>query len=121
MQALRAAVLRLAAVSWIVLLSVSAYAQAATDFTGVWAPYRGGRGADPALAAPSATPLVLKPEYAAAFEARRKAEADAAARGEPIASGAVACVPSGARPHQSPTRAIASRRHATSDASTRSF
>jgi hypothetical protein len=86
---------RLAAVSWLVLLSVSAYAQAVPNITGVWAPYRGGRGADPALAPPPAPPLVLKPEYAVPFEARRKAEADAAARGEPIASGAVACVPYG--------------------------
>ena len=68
---------------------------AAPDITGVWAPYRGGRGADPALAPPPATPLVLKPEYAAPFEARRKAEADGRGRGEPIASGAVACVPYG--------------------------
>ena len=65
------------------------------DLTGVWAPYRGGRGADPKLAPPPATALVLKPEFAAPFEARRKAEADAAAKGEPIASGAVACVPYG--------------------------
>src|SRR4029077_11959625 len=57
--------------------------------------YGGGRGADPALAPPPATPIVLKPQYAAPFEAKRKAEADAAARGEPIASGAVACVPYG--------------------------
>jgi len=94
-QAFRPTVLRLAAVPWLVLLSVSAYAQAVPDITGVWAPYRGGRGADPALAAPPATPLVFKPEYAAPFEARRKAEAEAASRGEPIASGAVACVPYG--------------------------
>ncbi len=65
------------------------------DFTGVWAPYRGARGADPKLAPPAATALVLKPQYAAPFEAKRKAEAEAAAKGEPIASGAVACVPYG--------------------------
>jgi hypothetical protein len=70
-------------------------AQTTPNITGVWAPYRGGRGADPALAPPAATPLVLKPEYAVPFEARRKTEAEAAARGEPIASGAVACVPYG--------------------------
>ena len=62
---------------------------------GVWAPYRGGRGADPKLAPPPATPLALKPEYAKPYEVRRAAEADAAARGEPLASGAVACVPYG--------------------------
>jgi hypothetical protein len=80
----------------IVLIASSVYAQSsAPDFTGVWAPYRGGRGADPKLAPPPATPLTLKPDYAGPFEARRKAEADAAAKGEPIASGAVACVPYG--------------------------
>jgi hypothetical protein len=94
-QAFRPAVSRLAAVSWLVLLSVSAHAQAVPDIAGVWAPYRGGRGADPALAPPPATTLVLKPEYAVPFETRRKTEAEAAARGEPIASGAVACVPYG--------------------------
>jgi len=94
-QALRPAVSRLAAVSWLVLLSASVSGQSTPDFTGVWAPYRGGRGADAALAAPPATPLVLKPEYAVPFETRRKTEAEAAARGEPIASGAVACVPYG--------------------------
>jgi len=76
-----------------VLLATTAAAQ--VDLTGVWAPYRGGRGADPKLAAPAATPLVLKPQYAGPFEAKRKADADAAAKGEPIASGAVACVPYG--------------------------
>ena len=62
---------------------------------GVWAPYHGGRGDDPALAPPPPTPLVLKPEYAKPFEARKAAEAAAAAKGEPLASDAVACVPYG--------------------------
>jgi hypothetical protein len=83
----------------LVILASSAYAQpspqAPPDLSGVWAPYRGGRGADPKLAPPPSTPLTLKPDYARPFEARRKAEADAAAKGEPIASGAVACVPYG--------------------------
>jgi hypothetical protein len=77
-----------------VILAATASA-APPDLSGVWAPYRGGRGADPALAPPAPTPLVLKPQYAGPFEIRRKAEADAAAKGEPIASGAVACVPYG--------------------------
>src|SRR5436190_6851031 len=77
----------------LVLVATTAAAQA--DLSGVWAPYRGGRGADPALAPPPATPIVLKPQYAAPFEMKRKADADAAAKGEPIASGAVACVPYG--------------------------
>jgi hypothetical protein len=80
----------------LVMLATSSYAQPSPpDLTGVWAPYRGGRGADPKLAPPAASPLVLTPEYAQAFDAKRKAETDAAAKGEPIASGAVACVPYG--------------------------
>jgi len=82
------------AASAIVLLAATASAQA-PDLAGVWAPYRGGRGADPKLAPPPATPLALKPQYKGPFDARRKAEAEAAAKGEPIASGAVACVPYG--------------------------
>ena len=77
------------------LVSVCANAQSAVspaDLTGVWAPYRAGRGADPRFAPP---PLLLKPEYAKPYEARRRAEAEAAARGEPLASGSVACVPYG--------------------------
>jgi hypothetical protein len=77
-------------------LASAVHAQPAPpDIGGVWAPYRGGRGADPALAAPPATPLVFKAPYAAQWEARKKTEADAAERGEPIATGAVACVPYG--------------------------
>ena len=79
----------------LVAIAVSAQAQVPPDLTGVWAPYRGGRGADPKVAPPAASPLVLKGDYAQAFDAKRKAEADAAAKGEPIASGAVACVPYG--------------------------
>jgi hypothetical protein len=87
----------LVAAGAIALLPVSAYPQTAAppSLGGVWAPYRGGRGADPALAPPPATPLVLKPEYAKPFEARKAEEAAAAAKGEPIASDAVACVPYG--------------------------
>ena len=88
-------ILRTIIVSCAVLAIAGTAAAQTVDLAGVWAPYRGGRGADPALAPPAATPLVLKPEYAGSFEARRKAEAEAAAKGEPIASGAVACVPYG--------------------------
>ena len=92
------------AASCVWLLSASAFAQAAPpvrqaqgepNLTGVWAPYRGGRGTDPALAPPPATPLTLKPEFAKPFEAKRAADAVAAEKGEPVASGAVACVPYG--------------------------
>jgi hypothetical protein len=70
-------------------------AGASPSLAGVWAPYRGGRGSDPKLAPPPASPLTLKPQYAKSFEERRAAEVAAAARGEPLASGAVACVPYG--------------------------
>lgn len=67
----------------------------APDFSGVWGPYRGGRGADPKLAAPAPTPLALKAAYAKEYEARRTAEAEANSRGEPLANPSVACVPYG--------------------------
>src|SRR5262245_20385998 len=84
--------------SSMLLVAGLSYAQtkpATPDFTGVWGPYRGGRGADPKLAAPPATPLALKPQYAKPYEERRAAETAANNRGEPIASAAVACVPYG--------------------------
>ncbi len=65
------------------------------DFTGVWGIYRGGRGADPKLAAPPATPIVLKPEYAKPYEARRAAEAASLKKGEQLGTTAVLCVPYG--------------------------
>ena len=94
MSPIRVAVLAAALLS----MASGAYAQGKAnppDVSGVWGPYRGGRGADPKLAAPPATPLVLKPEYAKPYEARRAAEAQAATRGEPLGSAAVQCVPYG--------------------------
>ena len=82
--------------SCLLLVSASAFAQAAPpNLAGVWAPYRGGRGTDPKLSPPPATPLTLKAVYAKPFEAKRSADAAAAEKGEPTASGAVACVPYG--------------------------
>src|SRR5262245_54736606 len=82
---------------WLISSVAFAFSQSANhpDFTGVWGPYRGGRGADPKLAAPPATPIVLKGEYAKAYEARRAAEAEAQKRGEQIANASVSCVPYG--------------------------
>jgi hypothetical protein len=74
-------------------LASPAYAQA--DLSGVWAPYRPGRGADPALNPPPPSPIVLKPQYAKPYETRRAAEGEAAKRGEPLATAAVSCVPYG--------------------------
>jgi len=65
------------------------------DLSGAWGPYRGGRGADPKLAPPPASPMVLKPEYAKPYQARRAAEAEAANRGEPLGNASVLCVPYG--------------------------
>jgi hypothetical protein len=58
-------------------------------------PFNPGRGADPTLAPPPASPILLKPEYAKAYEARRQADAEATKRGEPPASAAVLCSPYG--------------------------
>jgi hypothetical protein len=65
------------------------------DLAGVWGPYRGGRGADPKLAPPPASPLALKPQYAKPYQEQRKAETEASTRGEPLGTAAVLCVPYG--------------------------
>lgn len=65
------------------------------DFTGVWGVYRGGRGSDPKLAPAPAGPLVLKPEYAKPYEARRALEAEANKRGEQLATAGSQCIPYG--------------------------
>jgi hypothetical protein len=78
------------------LLFAGDWARAQTpDFNGAWGQYRGGRGGDPKLAPPPASPIVLKGEYAKAYEARRTAEAEATRRGEPLANASVLCVPYG--------------------------
>ena len=81
----------------VVSIAGLAFAQTkpAPDFSGAWGPYRAGRGADPKLAPPPATPVALKPEYAKAYDARRAAEAAANSRGEPLANPSSSCVPYG--------------------------
>jgi len=79
----------------LVLLWTHAGAQTPPDLSGVWAPYRPGRGADPAHVPPPPTPIVLKPQYAGPYEARRAAEEEAVKRGEPLGTAAVLCVPYG--------------------------
>jgi hypothetical protein len=78
-------------------LAGAAFAQTAKtpDFSGTWDPYRGRPGADPKLAAPPATPLVLKPSLVKAYEDRRKLEADSLAKGEQLATGGSQCIPYG--------------------------
>jgi hypothetical protein len=83
------------AAAWLLALVVASPAYAQVDLSGVWAPYRPGRGADPALNPPPPSPIVLKPQYAKPYEARRAAEDAAAKRGEPLATAAVSCVPYG--------------------------
>jgi hypothetical protein len=78
-----------------VLWATTASAQTPPDLSGVWAPYRPGRGADPKLNPPPPTPIVLKPQYAKPYAARRAAEDEALKRGEPLGTPAVQCVPYG--------------------------
>jgi len=73
----------------------AAQSQPHPGLTGVWAPFGGGRGADPAVAPPPAGPVVLKPAYAKGYLAQRAADAEATKRGEPPASASVVCVPYG--------------------------
>ncbi len=86
---------------WMMALLANSFVLSAQkpDLTGVWAPYRGGRGADPKIAAAvapvDAPPLALKPEYAKPYEAKRAAEAESLKRGEQLATGAVSCIPYG--------------------------
>src|ERR1700722_16523464 len=63
----------------------------APDLTGVWSPYRGGKGTDPKLAPPAASPFLLKPEYAKPYEERRAREAEANKRGEQLATQGAQC------------------------------
>jgi hypothetical protein len=77
-----------------VLFAASIYA-GPPDLTGVWSPYRGGRGADPKLAPPPAGQLVLKPEYAKPYEEKRAREAESKKRGEQLATSGAQCIPYG--------------------------
>src|SRR3954469_10211800 len=81
-------------------LSLATAVQAQTartpEFTGAWGPYgAAARGADPKLAPVPASPVVLKPEYAKAYEAQRAAETAANTKGEPLANASALCLPSG--------------------------
>jgi hypothetical protein len=75
--------------------SPAAGQSARPNLTGVWAPFGAGRGADPAVAPPPASPVALKPAYARDYLAQRAADAEATKRGEPPPSAAVACAPYG--------------------------
>jgi hypothetical protein len=85
----------LVAVCLIAFSAIGAHAQTRPDFSGAWGPYRGGRGADPKLAAVAAAPPVLKEPYAKAYAERRAAATAATQRGEPGATNGMLCVPYG--------------------------
>ena len=79
----------------ITLTAAYASAQARPDFSGAWGPYRGGRGADPKLAAVPAGAPVLKEPYAKPYAERQAAATAATQRGEPGATNGMLCVPYG--------------------------
>jgi hypothetical protein len=85
----------IAATAAAALLSVVAEGQSAAppDLTGSWERYRGpaGDAANP----PPESPPPLKADLLAEWQARRAAEREADARGEPIASGYTHCLPDG--------------------------
>jgi len=84
-----------AALCLLVSSAVVAQAQAKPDLSGVWGPYRGGRGADPKLAAVPAGAPVLKEPYAKPYAERRAAATAATQRGEPGPTNGMLCVPYG--------------------------
>ncbi len=75
--------------------SMRAQSSPGRAISGAWVPMGGGRGADPKLAPPPPTPIVLKPEFAKTFEARRAADAAATKEGRAPATPAVLCLPYG--------------------------
>ena len=78
-----------------VLFSAQVGAQTAAppNLTGSWERYRGPDG-DPYTPPPEATPP-LRADLLAAWQARRAADREADARGEPLASGYTHCLPDG--------------------------
>jgi hypothetical protein len=70
-------------------------AQMMPNLTGAWVPFNPRASADPTQAVPPPSPILLKPEYAKAYEARRQADLESTKRGEPPASAAVLCSPYG--------------------------
>ncbi len=74
-----------------------AFAQSAKtpDLTGVWGPFKGGKGPNAKFAPPPAGQLLLKPEYAKPYEARRAKEAESNQRGEQLATAGSQCIPYG--------------------------
>jgi hypothetical protein len=67
------------------------------DLNGAWARYGGFSRTpiDPKLAAPRGEKMLLKPQYAKPYEARRAKEEESDKNGEPIAAPGVDCLPYG--------------------------
>jgi hypothetical protein len=89
----------------VVLIQLTGHAQTkptaqVPDITGSWERYgfipgqRGGGPRDPTIPPPAAPPA-LKPEFLKEQQARVQAVRDAAAKGEPLASDNVHCIPEG--------------------------
>ena len=90
--------LRLACLICAVLCVLPAEAlavQSPPDLGGAWGPSRGGRGGPPGLAPPPPSPIVLKSPFAETWEERQRAQTEATARGEPLATPASLCIPYG--------------------------
>lgn len=73
--------------------NLTAQSSSRPDLTGSWERYRGPAG-DPANPPPESPPP-LKPALLAEWQARRAAEREADARGEPLASNYTHCIPDG--------------------------
>jgi hypothetical protein len=74
--------------------SVAAQSESRPDLTGSWERYRGPPG-DAATPPPEPATPPLKPPLLAEWQARRAAEREADARGEPLASNYTHCIPDG--------------------------
>jgi len=100
MKTTRRLMLGAAAVAAVMAASLAEPAGAAgttPDFSGAWGAYPGPRGGppDPKLAAPAATPLLLKAKYKAPYEELRARQIESDKRGEPLSNASTACLPTG--------------------------
>jgi hypothetical protein len=89
----RLAVAAVAAATFGIGAAAAAQSAAPPDLTGSWERYRGPAG-DAASPPPESQPP-LKPKLLAEWQARRVAEREADARGEPLATNYTHCIPDG--------------------------
>ncbi len=88
----------LVAVALSPLASHAAAAKNPPDLSGAWTTYPGrsqGPPPDPKLVPPQPTALLLKAQYAGAYEAKRVAQRESDKRGEPLANASTECIPNG--------------------------